>query len=140
VANSSAYCLKDDTGDYLVVSRVGAKDKNLIKIETGQEFWGDKFTKRERCQQIVSNYNVGKQKGATGWATTMKNEYPIICAAISDRCIVDDKNTPLQLATFKQDINPHPLLEKLKKQTTPSYEGSDAGTIASDPTFHYFPE
>jgi hypothetical protein len=138
--NSSAYCLKDNTGDYLVVSRVGSKDKSLIKIATGQEFWGDKFTKPERCQIISSNYNIAKQKGATGWGVTMKRSYPIICAATINGCLVDETNTPLQLATFKQSIDPNPLLDKLRKQTNPSYEGSDAGSIESDPTFHYFPE
>ena len=138
--NSLAYCLKDNTDDYLVVSRVGSKDKSLIKITTGQEFWGDKFTKPERCQIISSNYNIAKQKGATGWGVTMKNSYPIICPATVNGCLVDEKNIPLQLATFKQSIDPNPLLNKLRKQTNPSYEGSDAGSIESDPTFHYFPE
>jgi hypothetical protein len=138
--NSSAYCQKDNIDDYLVVSRIGSKDKSLITIKTGQEFWGDGFTKPDRCQKIASNYNIAKQKGATGWGVTMKNGYPIICAATNQGCLVDEKNAPVQLATFKQSVDPNPLLATLRKQTDPSYEGSDAGSISTDSTFHYFPE
>jgi hypothetical protein len=137
---NSTYCLQDDAGDYVVVSKVGSREKSLVTIASGQEFWGDILTKRERCMQIASNYNIGKQKGATGWGTAIKNGYPIICAAIANNCILDDKGATLQLATFKRSVNPNPLVNKLRKQTDPDYEGSDAGTIYTNPTFQYFPE
>jgi Circadian oscillating protein COP23 len=136
--SSAAYCQKDNIDDFYVMSKVGTKDKPIIKIETGQEFWGDKFTKGERCSQIVGNYNLAKDKGATGWATATKGGYPIICPSTNKGCLVDKDSIPLQLATFKRTVNAKPLVEKLLKQTNPGYEGSDAGSISTGSDFHYF--
>jgi Circadian oscillating protein COP23 len=137
---SYAYCIKDDLGDYSVARKIGAREKRLISIVSGQEFWGEKFSKEERCQQIASNYTASKQIGATGWGGAMKNGYPIICAATHQGCIVDKSNQIFQLATFKKGVDPIPLIATLKKQADPSYEGADASSIKTVSTFKFFPD
>jgi Circadian oscillating protein COP23 len=138
--SSYAACVQDNIREYTVVSKTGAKAKKLIKVVTGQKIWGDPYTESTRCEQIANQYTKAKQKGATGWSVTMKNRLPIICAATSQSCLLDEKGTPFQLATFMPDVNAKELLEKLKKQANPNYQGSDPTVISTGSNFYFFPE
>lgn len=135
-----ASCVKDSSSTaYSVVVKVGETPKPVIKVESGEDYWGDNYNKAERCSMIAGQYDVAIGLGATGWAASMKNGFPIICAAKKDGCVNGSDGLPLQLVTFKKSVDPERLATILTNHTNVKYEGSsdNTGIIVTGTVFKY---